>query len=54
MNQDFTLGYKAGELHYNPEFTLDGKSLEFIRGFSQWMREQEFLSGNPDTDSLDY
>jgi len=52
-NNEFKAGY-ASAVEDDPLFTLDGKTPEFIAGFTQCLYEQELLAGNEDTDSFDY
>ena len=52
---DFDIGYNSADANgSDPEFSLDGKSTEYIDGYTKRMRELSFLEGNPDTDSFDY
>lgn len=53
MTNEYHIGYAAGKNDHDG-FSLDGKTPEFIDGFCQAKRDEEFLSGNPDVDSFDY
>jgi len=52
MTNEFKAGYLAGR--DDTELTLDDKSAEFIKGYTQFKRDESNLAGNEDTDSFDY